>query len=224
MFKNIERKQKLIDQKHQNFLRNQKKEKGDLSVSKNSMLVLFNSKFLKEVYDEPTLHGSMMLPREEISINAMSKVFNQPPVNKVINLSQSLAKLDISRNHRELENIINLLSRFDRNEENTIMAREVISDSLFKNKMPEVAPIYLNALGHMARINTEANDLSMSSWTMRSNHEFKRQESDFILTSEAEDKSFLFIDKQTTKIAVGFSRQKSEKKIEPKPIQSKKEA
>jgi len=75
MFKNIERKQKLIDQRHQIMLRNQQKaqEKKDGIEAKNSSrqsaLMLFNSVFLKEVYDESSLKSltpsiSMVDPRK----------------------------------------------------------------------------------------------------------------------------------------------------------------
>ena len=44
------------------------------------MLVLFNSKFLKEVYDEPYLHDSLMQdPRTELSNQMSSRVLNNPP-------------------------------------------------------------------------------------------------------------------------------------------------
>jgi len=54
MFKNIERKQKLIDQRHQVFIKNQAKEGKDMdgkaAAYKHSANMLFGSQFLKEVY------------------------------------------------------------------------------------------------------------------------------------------------------------------------------
>jgi hypothetical protein len=91
------------------------------------VLVLFNSKFLKEVYDEPTLHDSLAHdPRTELSNLGSSRVLNNPP-----KLQESLSILNTSRQNRELENIINLLSKF---EQDSIMAREVVSDSLLKGQ------------------------------------------------------------------------------------------
>lgn len=56
MFKNIERKQKLIDQRHQIFLKNQAKETGkaDDSQLRHSANMLFGSQFLREVYADDT--------------------------------------------------------------------------------------------------------------------------------------------------------------------------
>ena len=99
--------------------------------------MLFNSQFLKEVYDEPTLHDSILTdPREknDISINYFSRVLNNPPVQK-LKEDPSAQNLNQTRNHRELENIINLLNRFDRIEDNSIMTREIISDSLNKGSV-----------------------------------------------------------------------------------------
>ena len=57
MFKNIERKQKLIDQRHQIFMKNQAAKEGNendpntnLGSFKQSANMLFGSQFLKEVY------------------------------------------------------------------------------------------------------------------------------------------------------------------------------
>lgn len=54
MFKNIERKQKLIDQRHQIYLHKQQKEGKDkdekTGAYKHSANMLFGSQFLKEVY------------------------------------------------------------------------------------------------------------------------------------------------------------------------------
>ena len=54
MFKNIERKQKLIDQRHQIFMKNQAAKEGkDLDGKggfKHSANMLFGSQFLREVY------------------------------------------------------------------------------------------------------------------------------------------------------------------------------
>lgn len=113
----------------------------------------------------------------------------------------------MSRNHRELENIIQLLGRFDRAEE-AIMAREVISDSLYAVNIPDPkGPLVLDDLlrGSRQRVNTEAHDLSMSSWTMRSQQDCLRQESESELVSEIFSDSFLLIQKDGPKIAVGFS-------------------
>ena len=61
MFKNIERKQKLIEQRHQQLLKNQKKDENDVkqnqldeqNLEKHSKLysnLMFHSQFLKEVF------------------------------------------------------------------------------------------------------------------------------------------------------------------------------
>jgi hypothetical protein len=67
-------------------------------------------------------------PRDSISSHLLTKVLNNPPAR--VPQDQSITNNDVSR-VKELENIIYLLNRFDRVED-SIMAREVISDSLIK--------------------------------------------------------------------------------------------
>ena len=181
MFKNIERKQKLIDQRHQNFLRNQKKANGELS-EKSSQLILFNSQFLKEVFDEPTMHGSILDPRDNISVSTVSRVLNNPLQHR----TEGQSVLDASRNFRDLENIIGILSKFERIED-SIMAREVVSDSLFRhNSERPHGQIMLDDLFKDGKGDTVSNNLSMSSWTQRSmaDHLMLQQDSQIELQSE----------------------------------------
>lgn len=67
-------------------------------------------------------------PRDSFTSHALTKVLNNPPARGAND--QSTTNNDVSR-VKELENIIHLLNRFDRVED-SIMAREVISDSLIK--------------------------------------------------------------------------------------------
>ena len=71
MFKNIERKQKLIDQRHQIFLKNQQKAQspepsGVHGTFKHSANILFGSQFLREVYEDDSSFSQVIEKRERL--------------------------------------------------------------------------------------------------------------------------------------------------------------
>lgn len=88
--------------------------------------------------------------------------------------SYSMQNLNASKNHRELADIIQLLGKFDKFDDNSIMTRELVSNSLIIKKG---SGVYLNTeIEHVMmigphkskeqlnRLTTEVNDLTMSSW------------------------------------------------------------
>ena len=81
MFKNIERKQKLIDQRHQIYMKNQATKEGkDDEGFKQSANMLFGSQFLKEVYanDENSMSRiSAEIKAQEVDRRSNENLFTQ---------------------------------------------------------------------------------------------------------------------------------------------------